>query len=391
MAEIVPLDPKRAFFAPQFQIKLKGQKIGRDVIADVIDVTYTDDEINLDSFEFTLGDWDPVALRPKYSSPWDKDGNPYKIGGEDAPNFEPGAAVELYLWYQGEGDPVLMLKGDIVSIAPSFPAAGAPVCRVRALNYLNRLQREHITTKKPLEGTKMENAEKIALQVGVKEVKMPADVKKMGKVTSDTLNNAVVYEELLKRARDSGLVMWLEHGDDGPVLHFEAPAASEKPVASLAWGLNLVSFTPQLSTRFAVEKIVVMGSDPKQKGAAKAVQAQATWGDLPTLNTKVLGLHGLEGVQKAVLGSVETITDAEIRTEEDAKARAVSEMTKLAGELVKASGSAIGMPELRAGRIVEITRLGERFSGLYRLSQTTHTIGPSGYTVAFQAKKLVLT
>jgi phage protein D len=87
---------------------------------------------------------------------------------------------------------------------------------------------------------------------------------------------------------------------------------------------------------------------------------------------------------------VEKIAIAEVRTAEEAKEKAIGVLKTIAGELVKATGTAIGMPELRTGRIVQITRLGPRFSGLYRLSQTTHTLGPAGYTVAFQARKLVL-
>ena len=52
----------RAFFAPAFRIKLKGQDTGRDVIADVLEMAFTDDLENIDSFEFVLNDWDPREL-----------------------------------------------------------------------------------------------------------------------------------------------------------------------------------------------------------------------------------------------------------------------------------------------------------------------------------------
>ena len=62
----------RAFFAPAFRIKLNGQDAGREVIADVLEISFTDDLENIDSFEFVLNDWDPVGSRPKFSSPWDE-------------------------------------------------------------------------------------------------------------------------------------------------------------------------------------------------------------------------------------------------------------------------------------------------------------------------------
>ena len=50
----------------------------------------------------------------------------------------------------------------------------------------------------------------------------------------------------------------------------------------------------------------------------------------------------------------------------------------------------MGLPQLRAGRAVTMTGLGARFDGFYRLVKTTHTLGGSGYTTTFDARKEVL-
>ena len=65
---------KRSFFAPAFRIKLNGQDTGREVISDVLEVSFTDDLENIDSFEFALHDWDVARNCPRYSSPWDANG-----------------------------------------------------------------------------------------------------------------------------------------------------------------------------------------------------------------------------------------------------------------------------------------------------------------------------
>jgi hypothetical protein len=54
---------------------------------------------------------------------------------------------------------------------------------------------------------------------------------------------------------------------------------------------------------------------------------------------------------------------------------------------VTASGTSIGIPELRAGTLIEIQALGERFSGNYLVIATNHTIGDSGYTASFESRK----
>lgn len=385
MAVLVPLDPKRNYFAPQFKISLKGQSIDPLVLRDVQEVIYTDDADNLDSFEFTLGDWDPVQNRPKYSSPWNDDGTPYKIDGTPVPNFEPGADVELYVGYQGDGDLTLVMKGEVVSITPSFPAAGAPMVRVRALNYLYKLQRARVTgtfTGKPLE-----IAQQIALQAGVSAVQLPTGGA-TGESRSDVLTNVVAFEEIHRRAAEANLALRLEDDGRQTTLFFDPPVSAD-PLASLVWGVNLISFAPQLSTRGGVEKVIVRNVDPGAKGAAQRFQGEARWSDLH-VDPAALGPKGLDEVQNAFRGNIEEITDAEARSPEAATAKALDRLKAIAADLVRGTGSTVGDPRLRAGTVVEIARLGPRFSGLYKLTQTTHAIGSAGYTTGFQARKLVL-
>jgi phage protein D len=379
MGLLVPLDEKRTFYAPQFKIVLKGQAIDPLVLRDVQEVSYTDDSANLDAFEFTLGDWDPVQNRPKYSSPWNADGTPYKVEGQPVPNFEPGADLELHLGYQGDDELTLMLKGEVVSITPNFPAAGSPVVRVRALNYLYKLQRARVTGT--FEGKPLEIARDIALQAGVSSVKMPPGGAE-GESRRDVLTNVVAFEEIHRRAKEASLAVRLEDDAGQATLFFDPPVGSD-PVASLAWGLNLISFSPQLSARGGVEKVIVRNVDPAQSGNAQRFQGEATWSDIPDLDPSALGPKGLDEIQNAFRGNIEEVTDAEARSEEAARTMALDRL--------KGTGSTIGDPRLRAGAVIEIAGLGPRFSGKYKLTQTTHAIGGSGYTTTFQAAKVVLT
>ena len=56
-------------------------------------------------------------------------------------------------------------------------------------------------------------------------------------------------------------------------------------------------------------------------------------------------------------------------------------------EMVRASGATVGLPDLRAGRRVQIVRLGPRFDGQYYVTETTHTIGDGGYRTEFKARR----
>lgn len=54
---------------------------------------------------------------------------------------------------------------------------------------------------------------------------------------------------------------------------------------------------------------------------------------------------------------------------------------------ITATGTVIGIPELRTGTAVEITREAERFRGAYHVTRAVHTIDDSGYTVDFELRK----
>jgi Bacteriophage probable baseplate hub protein len=55
--------------------------------------------------------------------------------------------------------------------------------------------------------------------------------------------------------------------------------------------------------------------------------------------------------------------------------------------MVKGSGSTVGLPDIRAGCVIMLERLGKRFSGRYFVTSTTHTIGDGGYTTQFQCRR----
>jgi hypothetical protein len=53
-------------------------------------------------------------------------------------------------------------------------------------------------------------------------------------------------------------------------------------------------------------------------------------------------------------------------------------------------GEAVGDPRIRAGAIIRLDGLGPTFSGDYRVTSATHSIGASGYRTAFQVRKEII-
>ena len=55
--------------------------------------------------------------------------------------------------------------------------------------------------------------------------------------------------------------------------------------------------------------------------------------------------------------------------------------------MVTADVKVVGLPDLRAGQIVVITKLGARLSGKYFVTRTSHTIDDSGYITTFSCRR----
>jgi phage protein D len=199
------------------------------------------------------------------------------------------------------------------------------------------------------------------------------------------INNEYPIVFLMERARHNGYEIYIEEIDqDGTKiskLHFHPPTSGNTAIYELFWGKTLISFKPTLKTKEQVAKVTVRGWNPRTK---QQITGEATWDDL--------GFRGLPSaaemaaVDSALAGSEEVIADEPIETEQEAKQKAKAHLANLAKNLVTGSGSTVGLPELRAGRPVYIQGLGSRYSGRYLITNTTHTLGDSGYTTQFEAR-----
>jgi hypothetical protein len=82
----------------------------------------------------------------------------------------------------------------------------------------------------------------------------------------------------------------------------------------------------------------------------------------------------------------ERVVDEPMFTQKQADERAKAILLERSRDLLKASGTCIGLPDPPAGQRVRIAGLGMRFSGEYFVTETTHTINDSGYITKFNAR-----
>ena len=280
--------------------------------------------------------------------------------------------------YQKKRTVERMLYGEITTLEPDFPGSGPPTLRVRGLNILHRLrdkQRSDTYTNKK----DSDIAKKIAKRIGIE-----IEVSKNYSANEEPVefifqNNKYDIVFLLERAKTIGYELYVD--PDKKKLVFK-PSTQGSATYKLDWNRSLLNFRPTLTTASQVSEVRVIGWNPKKK---KKVVGKAKRKDL---DTKALGVaKDIKLIEKSLTNKIEVIADKPVQTKKEADRLAKETLEQIAKGMVKASGSTVGLPKLKAGTYLEIGKLGDLFSGRYYVTETTHTIGDSGYTTSFSARK----
>ncbi len=371
MTEAIPIYEGQDFYVPYFEVKLRGQPLGQGVVRDILQVTYKDNIEEIDSFEITINNWDSDKLQFKYS---------------DDDLFDPGQEVELWMGYYGQERLRLMITGEITSLRPAFPASGPSTLAISGLNLLHRLRTKQ--ESKPYEKlTDSEIAQQIGgrLNVAVRIDRAAAAQEERYDYLFQDNQYDIIF--LMQQARRIGYDMFVEEsGQNGQAgqsqLYFGPSVNVQRVTYQLTYGRSLIEFQPNLTTANQVGEVTVRGWDTRNKQKIEYTAKRSE------IATQGVGARGGQGViEQSFNQRQEIIVDRPIQSEQEAQTLAIETLERIAKEMVKGSGSTVGLPDLRAGSVVEIDGLGERFNGRYFVTTTTHTIGDSGYTTQFECRR----
>jgi phage protein D len=392
---ILPIDPYTGqdFYVPSFKVIIRDQELGPQVISDVMSVTYNETLAEIDSCDMAVNNWTPER----------SSGNASPASGSfkysDGGAFDPWQDIEVWMGYyrNGQDERRRMLVGEITTMTPNFPASGASTLTVRALNLLHRFRIKQITKnylkKKDSEifralvdeiGAQIRTTiPRLTLQVDDDEISRNLANEK--EIPSLALQNEFPIVYLMQRARTIGYELFMEEVAQGKqrlvTFHFRPPIYVKRPTYILEWGKTLMNFQPSYQTANQVDTVIVRGWDPQRK---QAFESKVTRADMlaegvldPTTDMKTQRPNNSD--------RTEVVVDNTVQTQAEAQVTAQKRMRQIAQGLVEGKGQTIGLPDLRAGCKLQIKGLG-RFSGLYMVSATTHTLGDSGYTTSFTAR-----
>ena len=156
--------------------------------------------------------------------------------------------------------------------------------------------------------------------------------------------------------------------------YFRKPNA-DSPV-ELDWPQTLRSFSPRVTATQQAQQVTLGAFDPKTKQAIGVTVSS------PEQVARI-------GVERSTVASAFDGADIHIATEpvtsqSEGQAVAQALLDKLANGYIAAEGVSDGNPSIRAGTCVQVSGLGQKFSGLYRVAAATHVLrGGATYETHF--------
>ncbi|WP_454698338.1 phage late control D family protein [Arthrobacter humicola] len=391
-------EPGQPFYAPSFRVTLLGpapqnggrpgsKKGGRplppEVVRDVIEVTYEDKINQVDSFSLVLNNWDAARLRPAYLG---KDADPALWD-----LIQPGNELLLQMGYTGrKSDLRVMTTGYITALDAEFPETGAPRLTIRGLNVLDRLRGKQFTWGWPANRAEGITDSQIATDLarppdntagrpglGV-AVRVDAQAAKLEPVMpSMMMVNEYPIVFLMRRARARGYEVFLGRAADGmPELYFGPSRRINDRTYRLVWGQSLVSAKAAVQTAKQVKSVTVLGWDRATK---KQIKGECTIDQAQGIPAQVREFALRNGRD-------EVITDFPVRTNEMAKKHAEEVLQAQRLDQIVVDGAVVGLPDLRAGRSLELGGLGTVLNGRYFLTSTKHVLSEAGYRTTFSAR-----
>lgn len=218
------------------------------------------------------------------------------------------------------------------------------------------------------------------------------------------------YDFLRRIAHENGWEMLIDHSGSlgGHKLRFMSLLEHRTSAVTLKYGQSLIDFTPRISTVGQIAAISVRFWVPSIK-TEFTITVSWDW-DRNSLNVSLMPGFGLPGAMSSTpealaaagnLGASQEAWKKLDKPEREETLMLIEEpvnhfnaprviLSKLLARLnqrLTGSGSAIGDPRIRAGAVLRLEGVGEKFGGLYRVTSATHTLGSGGYRTNFEVRK----
>jgi phage protein D len=288
--------------------------------------------------------------------------------GLDLETFKLGDEIKIFM---GMDQAEEMMAGEITALEPRF---GTPsYMEIRGFDLLYKLRfgryrRSFIDMKDS------DIASSIASDTG-----LTPDVEDTATTHAYLFqNNQTNYEFLAQRA---GRIDYEMRARD-KTFYFQPSQEDKTPEITLEYGIGLESFATRLRVITEGSEVEVRGWDVQNK---EEITFTAAGG---SERTKMGGDDSGFDLSEAVSASPTAIVDHAVVDATDAENIGKARYNSMIKQFMNGEGVSNGNPKIRAGNTIEIKGIGQRFSGIYYLTASTHSFSSGGaYLSKFKVKR----
>ncbi|MCP4218395.1 MAG: phage late control D family protein, partial [bacterium] len=280
--------------------------------------------------------------------------------GDD--NFYIGGEVSVAMGYKD--DTTEIFKGEITGVELSFRKNKTPIYSIKGHSLMHRLNSSK-TTEAYADMTVGDIVDQIAANAD-----LTADKENLPDEHLFTFRERKTdFEYLLEIAERYDCLMWEEDG----TLIFKRPEVKQSEDLVLEYGKTLIEFCPERRTGLMISEVEVRGWDPAK---IEKIRGSATLDDVDST--------GGEIVDEFFGGAKEIVIDPQVIDINSADMLAVDHLARNAREFMQGYGTARGDVNIKAGAIIKLEALGEKFSQTYMVLDTKHVLIPDeGYLTHF--------
>jgi phage protein D len=285
--------------------------------------------------------------------------------------FKIGDELKIGFGDADEKSQTPVFAGEITACEVEIAMTGDMHLRIRAYDRAHRLHRGRFT-RAFLQMSDSDIANKIGQELGFQ-----VDAESTKEVHEYILQaNQTNWDFLRQRAAVNGFELQVHE----KTLVFKPPPSTPKTPVDLALREELLSFRARMTAGEQVDEVEVRAWDPVKKKViiGKATEPKGT----PRIGESRTGGQVASSAfhKKATM----VVAREPVYSQEQAQKLAQVVLNELAGNFVTAEGIAMGDPKLQLGSDVNLTAVGNQFTGKYTVTQIRHEYEPNSYMIYFE-------
>lgn len=369
--------------APRYLVKVEGTELKEDVTRFINGVEYLEQENSASRITLDVSNPDFRFL--------------------DSKTFAEGNVVDLWMGYV-DHPLAFMGRGAIVRPNPKFPRGGMPSMRIVAHDASRRLMK--VAKKDRGKSFKKKSDSEIAEEIFKEAGLSPFVFATKSRKTRVRKRGVTWWQFLVHLANLNNFVVFVKYdpkkradvGFFGPADVEDQPEKFRFSYGTGEPDATLLEFFPDLSLAGQETKLEMVWTDAKTRKShrleievSRKTEKPLFVGTAATTKMKQPIKSG-PAVTFTVFGQrTRTIVGRPFSSTADAKRFAAAWFQSMQDEFALGRGTVLGIERLRRGHVHELLGIGNRLSGDWHLTSTTHRIrGNSIYEVAFTARKVVL-